>query len=120
MFSPNAMMWQIATKCYNFSMSKSVRISDELYDDALSCATLRHRSLNQQLEHWAALGRMVEQSLTGNELLSALIQYQHELDANAVKSGKMRPERMYLIPPEDAKKMKIRLSAAALHEFPLK
>jgi len=45
-------------------MSQSIRISDELAEAAKSQAELFHRSPPQQIEHWAALGRVMEVALS--------------------------------------------------------
>ena len=43
-------------------MAKSIRISDDLYEIATTEAVLMHRSLAQQVKHWAALGQALEAS----------------------------------------------------------
>ncbi len=45
-------------------MSESIRISDELADAAKRQARLFHRSPPQQIEHWAAIGRVMEAGLS--------------------------------------------------------
>jgi hypothetical protein len=45
------------------SMSQSIRLSDELIAEARSRAKLYHRSPPQQIEHWAAIGRVMEVAL---------------------------------------------------------
>jgi len=44
-------------------MSQSIRISDELMQQAKETAELFHRSPPQQIEHWAAIGRVMEEAL---------------------------------------------------------
>ncbi len=46
------------------SMSQSIRISDELAEVAKQQAALFHRSPPQQIEHWAAIGRVMEVALS--------------------------------------------------------
>jgi len=41
-------------------MAKSIRVSDRLYDLADATSRKLHRSLAQQVEHWAELGRALE------------------------------------------------------------
>lgn len=41
-------------------MSKSIRISDELLALAKATGELQHRSPPQQIEHWAAIGQVME------------------------------------------------------------
>lgn len=45
-------------------MSKSIRMSDELFEDASKNAKLFHRSPPQQIEHWAKLGKVMESALS--------------------------------------------------------
>lgn len=66
------------------NMSQSIRISDELIEEAKRHAKLHHRSPPQQIEHWAAVGRVMEvalaypaqekvaQAVTGKQLDEAL------------------------------------------------
>ena len=41
-------------------MAKSIRVSNDLYKLAESASVSAHRSLAQQIEYWAALGRAIE------------------------------------------------------------
>jgi hypothetical protein len=45
-------------------MSKSVRLSDELVEQAKQEGDLFHRSPPQQIEHWAEVGRVMESVLS--------------------------------------------------------
>lgn len=45
-------------------MSTSVRLSDELLEQAKGQAELFHRSPPQQIEHWAQIGRVMEAVLS--------------------------------------------------------
>lgn len=45
-------------------MSRSIRVSDTLLEEAEKAATLCHRSPPQQIEHWAQLGRIMESALS--------------------------------------------------------
>jgi hypothetical protein len=45
-------------------MSQSVRLSDELVEAAKAKAKLFYRSPPQQIEHWAAIGRVLEPALS--------------------------------------------------------
>ncbi len=45
-------------------MSQSIRLSDELIEAAKRQAKLFHRSPPQQVEHWAAIGRVMEVALS--------------------------------------------------------
>jgi len=48
-------------------MPQPVKLSDDLIDAAREAAPLAHRSLAAQVEHWAALGRAIEGSLTSEQ-----------------------------------------------------
>lgn len=48
-------------------MPQPVKLSDSLIDAAREAAPLAHRSLAAQVEHWAALGRAIEGSLTSEQ-----------------------------------------------------
>jgi hypothetical protein len=48
-------------------MPQPVKVSDSLIDAAREAAPLAHRSLASQVEHWAALGRAIEGSLTSEQ-----------------------------------------------------
>ncbi len=56
------------------SLSKPmpVKLSGELVEEARSSASLFHRSLTGQIEHWAAIGRAVEAQLPGDSLTRLL------------------------------------------------
>ncbi len=43
-------------------MSTTVRIDEELYNQARITAKLEHRSLNGQIEYWTKLGRICEEN----------------------------------------------------------
>lgn len=48
-------------------MPQPVKISDSLIEAAREAAPLANRSLAAQVEHWAALGRAIEGSLTADQ-----------------------------------------------------
>ena len=75
-------------------MAKSIRISDDLYEMASTEAVLMHRSLAQQIEHWAAIGQAVEASGELPDIRSAAIAHMrardHERVLPFVNSGEWR------------------------------
>lgn len=86
-------------------MAKSIRVSDQLYELADATCRAMHRSLAQQVEHWAELGRAVE----GAGITTAQIQQVLAGDLRArervrLKLGVDDPESMYLIPSALARK----------------
>ncbi len=101
-------------------MPKSVRISDDLYDLAAGTASLMHRSLAQQIEHWAALGQALEASGNREAILSAAIAHMHEIDRIKVASGQKKSSDLHAIPARAAKRMKYKLHPQALAAFDIK
>ncbi|MGZ3238867.1 MAG: TA system antitoxin ParD family protein [Burkholderiaceae bacterium] len=106
-------------------MAKSIRISDRLYESALADSELLHRSLAQQVEHWAEVGRALETTgLDVNAIKSLLginqgtleygdfwmaqfkLPYQ-EATKEAVTSGRLAPESLRLVGQESATKAKV-------------
>lgn len=45
-------------------MSKSARLSDELFEQAREKSVVYHRSPPQQIEHWAPIGSVMESALS--------------------------------------------------------
>ncbi len=43
-------------------MATSVRISDDLLSDAKKYSKIDHRSLTRQIEHWARIGKCIEEN----------------------------------------------------------
>jgi len=89
----------------SLEMPKSVRVSDQLYEIAESSSQAMHRSLAQQLEHWATLGRAVEAA----GVTTAQIELAGDLRARErlmLKLG-LADESMYLIPTHAARRSKV-------------
>jgi hypothetical protein len=51
-------------------MPQPVKISDALIDAAREVAAGNHRSVAAQIEHWAAMGRAIDNSLTPHQSMS--------------------------------------------------
>jgi hypothetical protein len=100
-------VWQIAT--YNFSMAKSIRITDELYELATQEAALMHRSLAQQIEHWVKLGVGVEHAngATVDDVRAAALRYRQARDEAAVRSGRKKASSLHVIPASLIKNARI-------------
>ena len=66
-------------------MSKAIKLSDLLIEDAKPYAQAMHRSISQQIEHWARLGKVAEENpdLPVPMLLDLLASYEE------VKAGKL-------------------------------
>jgi hypothetical protein len=80
-------------------MPKSVRVSDDLYELADAASSSAHRSLAQQIEYWAALGRAIEAA----GVTTAQAQHVIKGDRRArervlLKLGLADPQSMYLFP----------------------
>jgi ParD-like antitoxin of type II bacterial toxin-antitoxin system len=90
-------------------MAKSVRVSDDLYELADSASTSTHRSLAQQIEYWAALGRAIEAAGITTVQAQQVIEGDRRARERALlKLGLAEPQSMYLFPVELAQKTKIR------------
>jgi hypothetical protein len=65
MFCPHLPVETGVAICYIFHMSSMpMRIDGELIKEARASGTVFHRSIAQQLEHWANLGKVLESVLT--------------------------------------------------------
>jgi hypothetical protein len=90
-------------------MAKSIRVSDDLYKLADSASASAHRSLAQQIEYWAALGRAIEAA--GVSTVQAQQVIEGDLRARErtlLKLGLADPQSMYLLPVALARKTKVR------------
>lgn len=90
-------------------MPKSIRVSDDLYKLADSASASAHRSLAQQIEYWAALGRAIEAAGVTTVQAQQVIQGDLRVRERALlKLGLADPQSMYLFPVALARKTKIR------------
>jgi ParD-like antitoxin of type II bacterial toxin-antitoxin system len=90
-------------------MAKSVRISDQLYARAEDGAQKLHRSLAQQVEHWAELGRAIEAAgVTTAQVLEILGGDLRARERVMLKLGLATQESMYLFPAALARQTKVR------------
>lgn len=103
-------MWHFATFCRIVPhMAKSIRISDSLYTDAEVIAQKLHRSLAQQVEHWAALGRALDSSgVTTAQMVAILNGDLRALERAMLKTGAADPQSMYLFPSRLVSATKVR------------
>lgn len=99
-------------------MAASIRISDSLYQAAEQEAALMHRSLAMQVEHWASLGRALENSGIGLETIRAMAggeegqdrilrrfkQAAQETGRADVRAGRARAGDLHLIPRSTARR----------------
>jgi hypothetical protein len=90
-------------------MAKSVRVSDDLYELANSASASAHRSLAQQIEYWAALGRAIEAAgVTTVQARQVIEGDRRAQERTLLKLGLADPQSMYLFPVELARNTKIR------------
>ncbi len=90
-------------------MAKSIRVSDDLYRLADSASASAHRSLAQQIEYWAALGRAIEAAgVTTVEAQKVIEGDPRARERALLKAGLATPESMYLFPVALARKAKVR------------
>jgi hypothetical protein len=79
-------------------MAKSIRISDDLYELAVTEAALMHRSLAQQVEHWAAIGQAVEASRDLPDIRSAALAHMRARDHGRVRRGRVNADQLAFVP----------------------
>jgi hypothetical protein len=102
-------MWQNATfRDIVPHMAKSIRISDGLYKSADAACGSAHRSLAQQIEYWAALGRAIEEAgVTTAQVQKVLEGDLRARERTLLKLGLADPQSMYLFPVALARKTKV-------------
>jgi hypothetical protein len=98
-------------------MAKSVRISDDLYSMALVEAALMHRSVAQQIEHWAAIGQALEAGGDLPAVRRASIAHQRARDHDRVRRGKLQPRALHFIPKERVRRAKLVFPKNAFAEY---
>jgi hypothetical protein len=79
-------------------MPKAVRISDDLYEMAATEAVLMHRSLAQQIEHWAAIGQALEAQGDLPLTRSAAVAHLRARDHEDVRRGRRKADEMAFVP----------------------
>jgi ParD-like antitoxin of type II bacterial toxin-antitoxin system len=102
-------MWQYAT-LYGIllHMAKSIRVSDRLYSLAEATSQKVHRSLAQQVEHWAELGRALEAAgITTAQVLDILGGDLRARERLMLKLGLTAQENMYFFPVALAQQTKV-------------
>jgi ParD-like antitoxin of type II bacterial toxin-antitoxin system len=89
-------------------MAKSIRVSDRLYSLAEATSERVHRSLAQQIEHWAELGRALEAAgVTTAQVLDILGGDLRARERLMLKLGLAKQESMYLFPVALAQQTKV-------------
>jgi len=89
-------------------MAKGIRVSDDLYMLALAESRLMNRSLAQQLEHWAKLGKAFEEAGASlDDVRSASVAYRHSQIAHAVEEGRRASSSLLVIPKALVKRAKL-------------
>ena len=95
-FSRICHLWRIATLC---GMAKNIRTSDELYALAQWEAKLQHRSLAQQIEHWAKLGMAAERKAGQRvDVIEANAEATRRMDARDVLEGRYKADYFHFLP----------------------
>ena len=69
-----------------------VKLSGELVEEARHSASLLHRSLTAQIEHWAAIGRAIESQLPGDALNRLLAQLGGTMKISRVAAADQRQQ----------------------------
>jgi hypothetical protein len=102
-------LWHFATvRDTLLQMAKSIRVSDQLYSEAEATSRQMHRSLAQQVEHWAELGRALESAgITTAQVLEILGGNLRARERLMLKLGLADQESMYLFPATLAQQTKV-------------
>src|SRR5260370_16046837 len=102
-------MWQSATFHHIMRlMAKSIRVSDQLYALAEATSQHVHRSLAQQVEHWAELGRALEAAgVTTAHVLDILSGNLRARQRLMLKLGLAEQATMYPFPVTLAQQTKV-------------
>lgn len=96
-------MWQNATK---LDMAQSVRITDEIYQEARTAASLLDRSVAQQIEHWIRLGRSIDEvSALESAEIQIKLSAQFARDIRRVRSGEISSRDLCIFNTFDVRKM---------------
>ncbi len=89
-------------------MAKSIRVSERLYSLAEETSRRMHRSLAQQVEHWAELGRALEAAgITTAQVRGLLGGDLRASERLMLKLGLAKQESMYLFPVALARQTKV-------------
>lgn len=90
-------------------MAKSIRVSEQLYQFADNASAGAHRSLAQQVEYWAELGRAIEAAGVTTAQIQRILQGDlRTRERVMLKLGVASPESMYLFPVALAQGAKFR------------
>ena len=69
-----------------------VKLSGELVEEARQSAKVFHRSLTGQIEHWAALGRVIESQMPGDTVVQLMGRVGGTLKIGSVVEAEQRRE----------------------------
>ena len=75
-------------------MGSPVKVADELAEAAKETAELANRSMAKQIEHWARLGRAVEQLVKTSDVMVFKAHLADPLDADRTSEARSALERL--------------------------
>jgi len=75
-------------------MGSPVKVADELAKAAKETATLANRSMAKQIEHWARIGRAVEQLVKTSDVMAFKAHFADPADADLVVEARAALERL--------------------------
>jgi len=104
-------------------MSRSLRVSNELFESATTAGALSTRSAAQQVEHWARLGRELEElglsAMEASLLAAGRLEFEdaetmirdkrarQSRDLEDLRAGRRSQASMLLFTPEEAKRTRV-------------
>jgi len=75
-------------------MASPVKVGDELLEEARKTAALANRSIARQIEHWARLGRAVEQLVKTEDVMAFKARIADPTDSAKVAEARAALERL--------------------------
>lgn len=75
-------------------MGRPVKVANELAEAAKETADLANRSMAKQIEHWARLGRAVEQLVKTSDVMAFKAHLRDPSDADKVSEARAALERL--------------------------
>ena len=75
-------------------MASPVKVGDELIEAAREMATLANRSIARQIEHWARLGRAVEELAKTSDVMAFKARLADPLEGEKVAEARAALERL--------------------------
>ena len=71
--------------------TNAIRLSEEIMNEAITCAPLNSRSVPKQIEHWAKIGKIAEENPDlPYDFIKGIIEAKNEMDNGDVSPFNFR------------------------------